>query len=207
MTAADFRKTDRLRDVLQQSQLAHWMQISLHRDSERPRQKAILCVQFNNAFKQEPECEPEKALNEFDQMIANNVSKLYGEVVKGSSSSYVVVFDTAESALICATRLQKTVRDYNKLLSNTLLLPAPRIAIDFGLVKRVLRSYGYDFSGGPISVSGKLADQVNDGRILLTKTLEENIASGIKNQFRFANTVSVALEEFGSVECRILDWE
>lgn len=207
MTAPDFRKTDRLRNVLQQSQLAHWMQISLRRDSERPKQKAVLCVQFNNALRQESEFEPEKTHSEFDQMIANNVSKLYGEVVKGSSASYIVVFDTAEAALICATRLQKTVRDYNKRLFNTLLLAPPRIAIDFGLVKRVLRSYGYDFSGSPISVTDKLADQVDDGRILLTKTLEENIASGSKNQFRFANTVSVPLEEFGSVECRVVDWE
>lgn len=207
MTAADFRKTDRLRNVLQQSQLAHWMQISLHRDSERPRQKAVLCVQFSNAIKQEPEFEPEKNQDEFDQMIANNVSKLYGEVVKGSSSSYIVVFDTAEAALICATRIQKALRDYNKRLFNALLLSPPRIVIDFGLIKRVLRSYGYDFSGTPIAVVVKLVDQVSDGRILLTRTVEENIPTASKNQFRFANPLSMALEEFGSVECRVLDWE
>jgi hypothetical protein len=210
MTTADFRKADQLRNVLQQSQVSHWMKIPLRRDFERPKQKGVVCVYLNIPSRQRTthtDFEPEATSDEFDQMLADNVSKLHGEVVKGSSSSYFIIFDTAEAALTCASRLQICVRQYNQRLLNPFQLVRPRISVDFGLVKRVLRSYGFDVLGHPVLVSDKLIEQVDDGRILLTKAVEDNIPNSSKTQFKFVKPTIMAIEEFGSVECRTLDWE
>lgn len=208
MSAHDFEKADLLRNLLQQSQVKHWMQIPLRRDAERSRQKAVVSIHVSKLSPMDlehSEFEPEALRNEFDQIIADNVSKLSGEVVKGSSSSYFIVFDTAEAALTCAAQVQNSVRECNKPLLKSFDLVPPRISVDFGLVSRVLRSYGFDFSGPPVGISDKLLTQVNDGDIVLTKNVEDNLAN--RQQFKITNPTTLPAEEFGSVECRMLDWE
>ena len=208
MKAADFRKADRLKDMITQNQVTQWIQIPLRRDTERPKQNCLVCVEFNGML------DGKRALNEaewdavredFDQMVADNVSKFYGQVVKASTASYFIVFESAEFALECASSLQRDVRDHNKRQSS--YLTPPRIAVDFGLIKRVLQSYGFDLSGYPISISTKLVTQIDDGKILLTKSVEEHLSSQLRNQFKMSDLSPKAIEEFDSVECRELDWE
>jgi hypothetical protein len=210
MRINDFRKADLLRNLLQQSHLNHWMQIPLRRDSEISRQKAVVCIHVGNFSRSdidEGEFDPEAPRNEFDQIIADNVSKLCGEVVKGSSSSYFMIFDSVESAMTCAAQVQKSVRERNRPVLKDFELVPPRIAIDFGLVRRVLRSYGFDFSGSPVLVSDKLCEQhVDDGTIKVTKIVEDNLGNN-RHQFRLAKPSTLPLEELGSVEVRTLDWE
>jgi hypothetical protein len=117
-----------------------------------------------------------------------------------------MIFDSVESALTCAVQIQKNVRERNRPVLKDFDLVPPRIAIDFGLVRRVLRSYGFDFSGSPVLVSDKLSDRVNDGSIVVTKIVEDNLGQN-KHQFRLANPSTVPLDELGSVECKVLDWE
>ena len=210
MRTNDFRKADLLRNLLQQSQVTHWMQIPLRRNSDRSKQKAVVCIHVNNLSAvdlDQSEFDPDAPRNEFDQIIADNVSKLCGEVVKGSSSSYFMVFDNAEAALTCAAQVQNTVRERNRPVLKTFNISSPRVAIDFGLVRRVLRSYGFDYSGVPVLVSDKLLEHVSDGTVVITKNVEDNLSISSKHQFKITNPSTLPLEELGSVECRILDWE
>ena len=55
-------------------------------------------------------------------------------------------------------------------------------------------------------VSDKLCERIGDGKIVLTKIVEDNLGTS-RHQFKLANPSTLPLDELGSVECRILDWE
>src|SRR5262245_61695870 len=137
-------------------------------------------------------------------MVADHVSKLSGQVIKGYNG-YFIIFDDVESALTCASLLQKSVEDYNKGF-NQFEFALPKITIDFGHVTRVLRSYGFDFSGRPVSISAKLIDRANDGEVLVTRAAEDNVSPGMKSQFRIVERGTCEIEELGTTELRTLDW-
>ena len=208
MSSADFQRVDDLfAGSIKQDQIMSWIQIALRRDSSRAKQKAVVCVRLSKRSKETPqfyEHDWEIVINEFDQMVADNVSKLSGQVIKGYNG-YFIIFDDVEFALTCASWLQKAVEHYNKGF-NQVEVVLPRIAIDFGHVTRVLRSYGFDFSGRPISVCSKLIDRANDGEILLTKAAEDNVSPVAKNQFRIIEQGTWEIEEQGTVNLRTLDW-
>ncbi|MCG3145100.1 MAG: hypothetical protein HONDAALG_02641 [Gammaproteobacteria bacterium] len=208
MSQADFQRVDDLfAGSIKQNQIMSWMQIDLRRDNSRAKQKAIACVRLNKRSKegkQLNEHDWEIVINEFDQMVADNVSKLSGQVIKGNNG-YFIVFDDVESALTCASWLQKSVEHYNKGF-NQVEFTLPKITIDFGHVTRVLRSYGFDFSGRPVSVCAKLIDRANDGDILVTRAVEDNVSPVVKNQFRIIEQGTWEIEELGKTELRTLDW-
>lgn len=211
MTSSDFQRADMLAELMkaeliEEQQISHVMQIPLRRDLGKPKRKAITCVKLNETPTVGRRRQDwESVLGEFDQLVADNVSKLCGQVVKGSLASYFFVFDDVESALKCAERLQESVRSYNKRI-NPVRLPAPRVAVDFGHVNRVMRSYGFDFSGRPIGVCAKLVEQVADGEVLITKAVEDNLEPSARQTFNIVSPGTRACEEFGNVECRKLDW-
>src|SRR5262245_2722208 len=207
MKLSDFRKPDLLRDLIKQNDITSWMQIPLRRDSRKPRQKAVVCAKLNKApgHSGKPNEENwEMVIGEFDQKIADTVSKLCGEVVKGSLATYFIIFDDVESALDCARQLQNDVKDCNRRL-NSFRIPSPRVSLDFGHILKVMRSYGYDFFGQPISICDKLIKQINDGEILLTKAIEDNLSPTLKNQFKIGNPGTRAIEEFRTEKCQIVD--
>ena len=208
MSPADFQRVDDLfAGSVKQNQIMGWTQIDLRRDSGRAKPKAIACVRLSKRSKegmQLNEHDWEVVINEFDQMVADHVSKLSGQVVKGYNG-YFIIFDDVESALTCASWMQKSVERYNKGF-NQVEFALPKITIDFGHVIRVLRSYGFDFSGAPISICAKLIDRANDGDILVTRSVEDNVSPAVKSLFRIIEQGTWEIEELGTIELRTLDW-
>src|SRR5262249_54042087 len=91
----------------------------------------------------------ECALLEYDLIVANQVSRLQGEVVKNLGDGYLLVFEQARDALLCAQRLQEAIRGKNAEIapdSEKPKIPPHRIALDFGPVTKVMRAHGPDYT-------------------------------------------------------------
>lgn len=87
----------------------------------------------------------ERVLEAYDQIVATEVSKFAGEVVKGLGDGYLLVFRQPKDALSCARKLQRRIDEHNAARP-VVLIPPQQIAIDYGAVVRAERSHGYDYS-------------------------------------------------------------
>jgi class 3 adenylate cyclase len=116
----------------------------------------------------------EEVLKKYDVVLAREVSKSSGEVVKNLGDGYLLIFDRPGEALRCAEKLQRAVVDHNALCVDALQIPAQKIALDFGIVNRVMRAQGFDFAGKPLSRCARLMQIMNGPEIFMTNAFREN---------------------------------
>lgn len=124
-----------------------------------------------------------ESLEEYDLIIAREVSRARGEVLKSTENSYMCFFRDyfdpgacAARALRCATRLQyrlalRNESPVNKEKQSTIL--NQRIAIAYGALKVVERSHGYAIAGDELAKCDELLKVCTAGHILSTIELWE----------------------------------
>jgi class 3 adenylate cyclase len=119
-----------------------------------------------------------QVLLEYDFIVANEVSKLGGEVVKNLGDGYLLIFDQADMALLCAQRLQLALNEHN---TNSLkgkannFIPNQKIALDFGPVSKVMRAQGFDLIGKALSRCARLVDEARGGQVLMLHTFRDQV--------------------------------
>jgi class 3 adenylate cyclase len=125
-----------------------------------------------------------QVLLEYDYIVANEVSKLGGEVVKNLGDGYLLIFDQADVALRCAQRLQLALNEHNmKTISGHPLsfIPNQKIALDFGPVSRVMRAQGFDLTGKALSRCARLMEKAIGGQVLMLNTFREQARAASHN--------------------------
>lgn len=125
-----------------------------------------------------------QVLLEYDFIVANEVSKLGGEVVKNLGDGYILIFDRADVALRCAQRLQRALHEHNSKIQigqPLSFIPLQKIALDFGPVSRVMRAHGFDFAGKALSRCARLIEKAIGGQVLMLNTFREQARTAAHN--------------------------
>jgi class 3 adenylate cyclase len=157
----------------------------------------------------------EEVLKAYDYIVATEVSKHGGEVVKSERDSYLLMFEKSDSALHCAEMLQVARRDYNLgLRANRrhLAIPQMKIAIDIGTVKPVTRAYGPGYIGQILIRCALILEMAESGQVLLTRSFQEDARPSFQNS-EFDARVSplweeVQFKELGlAVDIYKLEWD
>jgi class 3 adenylate cyclase len=119
----------------------------------------------------------EEVLKAYDYIVATEVSKHGGEVIKSERDGYLLMFEKSDSALRCAEMLQVARRDYNQALPEDrrrLDIPSTKIAIDIGTVKPVTRAYGPGYIGQILIRCALILDLAESDQVLLTRSFQED---------------------------------
>ncbi|MDC3378876.1 TIR domain-containing protein [Planctomycetota bacterium] len=173
----------------------------------KPATVSILFTDLERSTARQNEVNPrdwQGALERYDNLVAESVSRSLGEVVKGLGDGYLLVFSTPEWALRCAIRLQKRLAQHNATVPGPLRLNPQRVALDSGTVLRVRRAHGFDYTGEPIRRCAKLINKAHDGarleggRVFMTRQFREALGSGGGfDSTLFKSRKDVDLEQFG----------
>jgi hypothetical protein len=91
-------------------------------------------------------------------------------VIKSFQNGYLILFNDAERALRCSRHLQRAVSKYNMEAADgsSVQLPLQRIALDFGFISRIIRAYGFDYTGEPLVRCALLINKTEYGKIYMT---------------------------------------
>jgi len=166
-----------LQPSIEKFQVKQWSRISIQPE-EAQKYHILICTDLENCTEGG---EPfslnkwEKMLQEYDLIVAEEVSKCGGIVVKNISNGYLIIFEEANSAwvsaLYCAERLQKAVQKYNntKASSDGCLSLSQKIALHCGSVSPVIRAYGNDFIGRHLNRCKELLRQTEFKKIYMTE--------------------------------------
>lgn len=110
----------------------------------------------------------ERLLEEYDKIVAREVSRARGRVLKALGDGYMCLFDSPADAARCAARLQKALHAFNKKSKLGSGIPPQRVALESGDLILVERSHGNDVSGIPIARCARLLDFCFGGHILMS---------------------------------------
>ncbi|HJR08090.1 MAG TPA: adenylate/guanylate cyclase domain-containing protein [Pyrinomonadaceae bacterium] len=156
-------------------------------DSERPITRAVLYTDLSGSTKLQEKLGDDawaQVLLAYDFIVANEVSKLGGEVIKNLGDGYLLIFDEAVVALRCAQRLQLALHEHNSEVAAGKafhFIPHQKIALDFGPVSRVMRAQGFDLSGKTLSRCARLIEQANGGQVLMLDSFREMARAAAHN--------------------------
>lgn len=140
---------------------------SLQFRSRKPKEMSgasIVCVglkslpQFLNDVDEEGVA---RLLREYDLLVASEVSKLGGQVVKSIELGYLLMFEKQNAAFLCAEQIKKGTESIDPMLAH-------KIAIDYGDVWRVMRAHGFDFCGKAIARCRLLLKKTRYGEMWTT---------------------------------------
>ena len=126
-------------------------------------------------------------LMHFDLLIATEVSKLGGRVIKSIEPGYLLGFDNESAALKFAEQILSQFKGY---FGADLTL---RIAIDRGDAWRLMRAHGNDYCGLPVARCRELLKQLEDNQIATTGPFARALGRADK-------TLSERLEHTGNFE-------
>jgi class 3 adenylate cyclase len=149
-------------------------------DTERPVARAVIYTDLKDSthFQEELGDAPwERVLLDYDLIVAREVSRFGGEVVKNLGDGYLLIFDQAGDALRCAGSIQTRIRTHNAKIiqgSQQPKIPPHKIALDFGYVCRVMRAQGFDYTGKTLSRCARLIQIAGGNQILMLKTFRDN---------------------------------
>ena len=152
----------------------------------------------------------ELLLEEYDKIVAWEVSRGRGQVIKALGDGYMCLFDSSADAARCAIRLQKGLDLFNKTNPCQTPIPAQRVALESGDLMLVERSHGNDISGIPIARCARLLSLCGGGHILMSSSfwdMARNSFPWIQEDFVFTHG-ETDLKGFGrqSVTCLELLW-
>jgi hypothetical protein len=146
---------DKFSLLINRESMVQWVRLPLDfRNKEE--EAAVLCTALEANPKQLESLNGrglnrwEKVIRNYDRIIAEEVSKLGGEVAKGDPNGYLILFDKAKYALLCSEQLQIAMQEFNAGPSLECKLPRQRIALDYGSISRVIRASGVDYFGTPL---------------------------------------------------------
>jgi class 3 adenylate cyclase len=123
-------------------------------------------------------------LEHYDRLVATETSRVAGEVIKALGDGYLLAFPNPKAAFDFAVRIQKAVDQYNDdMISHhnaVGCVPRQRIALDYGQVRRVERSHGYDLAGVVLSRCARVVAKVKKGNhIVMTKEFQGQLADAL----------------------------
>jgi hypothetical protein len=167
---------DKFSLLVNRESMAQWARLPLDFRNKKE-EAAVLCTALEVNPKQLESLNGrdlnrwEEVIRDYDRIIAEDVSKLGGEVAKGDPNGYLILFDKAKYALLCSEQLQIAMQEFNAGPSLECKLPRQRIALDYGSISRVIRASGVDYFGTPLIRCSILIDKTEFGKIYMTKDI------------------------------------
>ncbi|XYH92986.1 adenylate/guanylate cyclase domain-containing protein [Sorangium sp. So ce1128] len=152
----------------------------------------------------------EHVLLDYDLIVANEVSKLGGEVAKNLGDGYLLIFEQAGDALRCAQNLQLAIRIHNAKVapdSQHRKIPPHKIALDFGNVRRVMRAQGFDYAGKTLSRCARLIQKASGNQVLVLNTFRDNARAAFRQEWFRERTEFMCKVEFKGLEGSYEIWE
>jgi class 3 adenylate cyclase len=135
----------------------------------------------------------DQMLETYDRLVATEASKVGGDVIKALGDGYLLSFTTPRAAFDFAIRIQKALDHYNAHMEThnpEARVPKQRMALDYGQVRRVERSHGYDLSGVALSRCARVVAQAKTGNhILMTKQFRDQLADSLAGPGRLGETI------------------
>jgi len=141
-------------------------------------------------------------LNKYDEIVAREVSKLGGTVIKSTGDGYISKFKDPLDCFRCAINLQRALAEHNYLeeIPNQ-NIPKQRIGVDYGSARRVERADGYDYSGPNLSRCSRVMSLAKGDHILLSQSFVYQAKQLYHSQKEFQEIV----KKIGSVKLKGLD--
>jgi class 3 adenylate cyclase len=177
------RLTKKLRTLLRSTSEIQGWSVPIQEEPQRPVHRAVVYTDLKGSTtfqEQVGDANWECVLLEYDLIVAEQVSILQGEVVKNLGDGYLLVFEQAADALLCAEGLQKAILKKTAEMaadSEQPGIPPHRIALDFGPVTKVMRAHGPDYTGKTLSRCSRLIHEAVEYDILMFKTFREDVAA------------------------------
>jgi len=134
----------------------------------------------------------EQVLIDYDRIIALETSKVSGEVIKALGDGYLLAFPNRKAAFDFAVGSQKAVDRHNaenRDRDRLVCIPNQRIALDFGDVKRVERSHGYDLKGDVLNRCSRIINLISGSHVIMTKAFEDPLEEAPIGFGRSGNTI------------------
>lgn len=208
------RITTQLQSIIEPSYEAQGVRVPLEPDdTERPVARAVIYTDLEGSTALQEEFGDdawEQVLVDYDLIIAKEVSKLGGEVVKNLGDGYLLIFDQAGDALRFAERLQTAIQTHNSKItpySAVARIPQHKIALDFGYVCRVMRAQGFDYTGKTLSRCARLVQQTTGDQVLMLSTFREHARTAFRHAWINERTKLVRTVEFKGLEGTYEIWE
>ncbi|MEP6753562.1 MAG: adenylate/guanylate cyclase domain-containing protein, partial [Candidatus Dormiibacterota bacterium] len=98
-------------------------------------------------------------------LVQEQLALYRGHVVKTQGDSFMVSFDSARTAVTCATAIQKAIREANRQRDGA------RIQIGIGINTGEPVREGADFFGGTVNLASRICAVAEPGQILVSETL------------------------------------
>jgi len=98
-------------------------------------------------------------------LVQEQLALYRGHVVKTQGDSFMVSFDSARTAVTCATAIQKAIREANHQRDGA------RIEIGIGINTGEPVREGADFFGGTVNLASRICAVAEPGQILVSETL------------------------------------
>jgi class 3 adenylate cyclase len=106
----------------------------------------------------------------YDLLIATEVSRRGGQVIRSIEPGYLLAFNQQSAALKCAEQIRTK---FKKQFNSDFAL---RIAIDRGDVWRLIRAHGTEYCGPTVTSCRELLKETQDGEIATTESFARSLA-------------------------------
>jgi class 3 adenylate cyclase len=121
----------------------------------------------------------DQMLEDYDRLVATETSRVGGEVVKALGDGYLLAFPNPKAAFDFAVRIQKALDHHNAYMKDheeLRCVPSQRVALDYGQVRRIERSHGYDLAGVTLSRCARVMIELKGNHIVMTKQFQDQLA-------------------------------
>lgn len=115
-----------------------------------------------------------QVLDDYDVIVAREVSKHRGNVLKFTGDGYICYFDDPRDCYKCASSLQRAVVVHNNTTGLN-PIPSQKIAIDYGVATKVDRANSYDYNGPSLNRCSRILKGTNGDQILMSKTFVDHL--------------------------------
>ncbi len=125
---------------------------------------SIVCVGLKNLPQYLNDVDEEsvaRLLREYDLLVASEVSKQGGQVVRSIEAGYLLMFEKQHAAFLCAEQIKNGAESIDAALTQ-------KIAVDYGDAWRVMRAHGFDFCGKAIARCRLLLKKTRYGEMWAT---------------------------------------
>ncbi len=152
----------------------------------------------------------DKMLEDYDELVATETSRVSGEVIKALGDGYLLSFPRPKAAFDFAVRIQKALDRRNAAVTPRNRLPNQKIALDYGHVERVERSHGYDLEGRVLSRCARVINRLKGRHVVMTNVFKDLLPGSPMSFGVSSETIkplgSTYLRGIGNVELLELVW-
>lgn len=124
-------------------------------------------------------------LEKHDEIVVAIVKKYKGQILKSTGDGFLCWFDTEDSAIIAAVRMQQSLFEYNQLArTDEQRIPGVKIAISSGPVIERMRADQTDLLGVTVDKTFRICSATNGNHIIVQGDKVQPVETLLKGNYQ-----------------------